>query len=517
MSALVTDQFRILNANNFINSIENGPSSYYVWMGLPNPEVNNGIGRTTQWDRPEISGGIIPNPIDNTNYITQYKDTILFGKRITSSNNVRRVIRRIDWIRGTKYDMYRHDYDVNNLSPISKKSRLYDSNYYIMNSEYKVYICLNNGSSGSNPTGNQSQEEPTTTGIVKTVEDNYLWKYLFTVSPNDIIKFDSTEYITLPNDWLDSTDPQITDVREEGRTNQIKTVYIENSGRGYNSGTVPILGDGSGAVAFIEANSSGEIINVSVTSGGSGYTYGIVDLGSLQPRNDNIQFPAKLIPIIPPSYGHGYDLYKELGADRVMIYARFDSSTRNFPIDTKFCQVGILKDPEKFTSDDIFYEDNFSSLYAINFDSVNSELPKIGEKITQVYNNGDVAIGYVASYDSKTKILKYFRDRSLYFGPTNDQTDYVGVSTFANSSINFSNSGGEVIGKESSFSGQISNFSGITTSINNEIINLGVVFNNGIANPQINNKSGEIIYIDNRPLVTRNIRQKEDVKIILEF
>lgn len=524
MSALVTDQFRILNANNFINSIENGSDSYYVWMGLPNPEVNNGIGRTTQWDRPQISGGVILNPIDNTNYLSHYKDTILFGKRITSSNNVRRVIRRVDWVRGTKYDMYRHDYDITNLSPISNQSRLYDSNYYVMNSEYKVYICIKNGSNGANPTGNQSQEEPTTTNLEPSVagtgEDNYLWKYLFTVSPNDIIKFDSTEYITLPNNWYDSTESQIADVRNNGDSrengNQIKTVYIEEAGKGYVPGTVPILGDGSGAIASIETNSSGEIIDVTVTYGGSGYTYGIVDLGSLQPSG-NIQFPAKLIPIIPPSYGHGYDLYKELGADRIMIYARFDSSTRNFPIDTKFCQVGILKNPEKFTSDNIFYEDNFSSLSAIKFDVVNEQLPKIGEKITQVQNNEKVAIGYVASYDSKTKVLKYFRDRSLYYGPTYDQTDYIGVTTFADSSTNFSRTGGAVIGKESSFSGQISNFSGITTSINNEIINLGVVFSNGIANPQINNKSGEILYIDNRPLVTRNVRQKEDVKIILEF
>ena len=31
--------------------------------------------------------------------------------------------------------------------------------------------------------------------------DGYIWKYLFTISPSDIIKFDSTDYITVPNDW----------------------------------------------------------------------------------------------------------------------------------------------------------------------------------------------------------------------------------------------------------------------------------------------------------------------------
>jgi len=46
---------------------------------------------------------------------------------------------------------------------------------------------------------------------------------------------------------------------------------------------------------------------------------------------------------------------------------------------------------------------------------------------------------------------------------------------------------------------------------------LGVTFSNGLANPEINKNTGDIIYIDNRSLVERDSRQKEDVKIILEF
>ena len=63
----------------------------------------------------------------------------------------------------------------------------------------------------------------------------------------------------------------------------------------------------------------------------------------------------------------------------------------------------------------------------------------------------------------------------------------------------------------------IKEFSGISTTVNDSQINLGVEFVNGLASPEINNKTGDLIYIDNRPEVTRDIRQKEDVKIILEF
>ena len=34
MSAIVTDQFRILNANNFVESVESDNNYYYVFIGL---------------------------------------------------------------------------------------------------------------------------------------------------------------------------------------------------------------------------------------------------------------------------------------------------------------------------------------------------------------------------------------------------------------------------------------------------------------------------------------------------
>jgi hypothetical protein len=524
MPALVTDQFRILNTNNFINSFEETSNSYYVVVGLPNPN-DPGFARNPQWDGPEVVGtGVVPNPVDNQEYLSQYRNVSLFGKKVNSSN-VRRVIRRIDWVRGTKYDMYRHDYSTSNLSPITGRSRLYDSNYYVINSDYRVYICLNNGSSGSNPTGNASQDEPSFIDLEPSKAgesgDGYVWKYLFTVPPGDIVKFDSTEFITLPNDWEFSNDPQVVSVRENGdstlNNNQIKEIYIEDSGKNYISGEVNILGDGTGAKAFVEVNTLGEITKVTVTSGGTGYTYAIVDLGTLQPSG-TIQFPAKLIPIIPPSIGHGYDLYRELGADKVLLYSRFDDSTKDFPIDTSFCQISIVKNPSKFISTETFIENEFTSLYSLKFSSTNSFSPQIGEKITQSVPTG-TAVGYVASYDSTTKIIKYFKERSLYFNQiTYDTTDYVRVSTNGNPAVEFSSGGGSVTGTTSGFSGSIdTGFSGISTTISGQIINLATQFVNGLANPEINKKTGDVLYIDNRPLVTRNLRQKEDIKIILEF
>ena len=51
MAAIVTDQFRILNANNFVETVENSTNSYYVVVGLANPTSPIvGFGRSEEWD-----------------------------------------------------------------------------------------------------------------------------------------------------------------------------------------------------------------------------------------------------------------------------------------------------------------------------------------------------------------------------------------------------------------------------------------------------------------------------------
>jgi len=58
---------------------------------------------------------------------------------------------------------------------------------------------------------------------------------------------------------------------------------------------------------------------------------------------------------------------------------------------------------------------------------------------------------------------------------------------------------------------------GITTVINNRTYSLGQEFQNGVSNPEVKKYSGDIIYVDNRPSITRSQNQKEDIKVILQF
>ena len=534
MSAVVTDQFRIANTTNFIESVLNDNNSYYVFLGLPNPTVA-GFGRT------DVSDDWPLAPVDNLEYQTHYRDSMMFGKKINAAN-IRRVVKKFPWVLNNRYDMYRHDYSATNLAPNSKTTNLYRSNYYVITSDLQVYICIDNGSSGS-PTsstakGNRSLIEPTFTDVEPiTLSDGYTWKYLFTIAASDVIKFDSIEYIVLPNDWSTTTNSQIKSVRESGNSqinkNQIKKVYIENPGPGegyISSGETPhilnILGDGTGAKVSVTVSETGIISSVKVVSGGSGYTYGIVDLGPIQTSDENSSDLGKLIPIIPPSKGHGFDIYKELGADKVLIYARFDDSTKDFPVDTSFGQVGIIKNPEKSTSTDIYKANEFSSLPSFKISESLSENINdyTGVKITQTVTGG-TARGYIASYDTDTKIVKYFQDRSLFFasatdlpGGGYDHLDTIDVSTRANV-LKFEGNGNVEIKAPGNIHTRSidSSLNGTTVTANNKIINLGVEYTNGVSESEINKKTGDVIYITNRSVVQRDLRQKEDIKIVLEF
>ena len=140
----------------------------------------------------------------------------------------------------------------------------------------------------------------------------------------------------------------------------------------------------------------------------------------------------------------------------------------------------------------------------------------MGVGITQIVEGGTVR-GYIASYDSDTQVVKYFQDRSLFFPNKYDHTDLINVST-QSKVLKFGGSGEITVSSDPLQLKSIdTTLTGITTTSNEKIINLGVEYVSGVAEPEINKKTGDIIYITNRSTVQRDVRQKEDIKIVLEF
>ena len=168
MSAIITDQIRILNAKNFVAGVSTNTNSYYAFVGLPNP-----TGIRTDWDSAP------PAPVDSFSDSNDYWDSMIAVKKITPAD-VKQIVKKNQWASGTTYDYYRQDYSITNAPPNSGGTTLYTANFYVVNSDYRVYICLQNGSTPETPDGKPSLDEPTFTDleprVAGTSGDGYIWK-----------------------------------------------------------------------------------------------------------------------------------------------------------------------------------------------------------------------------------------------------------------------------------------------------------------------------------------------------
>jgi hypothetical protein len=518
MAAIITDQIRILNARNFLSGITTTGSSYYSFIGLPNATDISSV-----WDNDP------PAPVDNFDNENQIWDTMIGLKKITSSDT-RLVVPKIEWRSGNTFDMYRHDYSTSNAAKVSGATNLYGASFYVMNSDYRVYVCLENGTTPETPNGAPSLDEPTFVDLEPRAAgasgDGYIWKYLYTIAPGDIVKFDSTNYIPVPGDWGDSTTNAA--VRDNAVDGSIKTVVIKN--RGVALGTanavytnVPIKGSGTGAECTITMNADSQVESVVVSSQGSGYTWGNVDLvaggvpvGTTRPVLD---------VVISPQGGHGADIYRELGAKNVLMYSRFENDIQNpdFITGNQIARVGIVQAPNTFGTNTPLSLDKASAVTALRLTGIgySSATYDADSFVTQTVGTGITAVARVVSYDQSTGVLKVWQDQSqsgfntVGAAITNpqygfDQADFTASPTGDGSLTITGGSVAEGLSIDSTFTG-------VSTVINNRTYYLGQSFTNGIANPEVAKYSGNIIYVDNRPSVTRSTNQKEDIKVILQF
>ena len=380
----------------------------------------------------------------------------------------------------------------------------------------------------NNPDGKPSLDEPTFTDLepkaAGTSGDGYIWKYLYTIKPSELIKFDSTEFMPVPSDWATGSDNSA--VRDNAVDGGIKVVVIQNRGVGLGTANrtytrVPIKGDGSGAECTVVVNADQQIGSVDITNQGSNYTFGTVDIvaGGL-PRPDS--YP-QLDVIIPPTGGHGADIYKELGATNALVYSRIENDSENpdFITGNQIARIGILENPKAFGSSSILTLDKASAAYAMRLTGTgySSATFTPDSIITQTTGTGVTAIGKVISYDQITGVLKYWQDRTMAGFTT------VGAATttpiYGFNADRFTadvSDGGSVNITGGSISlGINTSFDGLSTSINNKTYYLGQTFTSGLSNPEVKKYSGNMLYIDHRPAITRSSNQKEDIKVILQF
>ena len=166
MPNLVTNKFKIHNAEQFIESLsETSATNLYLF-----------IGKVNAWSD-ENDPPAPTDSIANTSF--DYWRSMISAKKITSAD-VSHIIPRINWESNTSYTA--HSQSNNEQSA---------NNFYVVTDQLNVYKCLQNnvanGTSTIKPTG-------TGTGLIE-LGDGYKWKYMYTISPQDTLKFTTSEYI----------------------------------------------------------------------------------------------------------------------------------------------------------------------------------------------------------------------------------------------------------------------------------------------------------------------------------
>ena len=173
MTAIITEKFRQHNAGQFYESFtEASATTYYLF-----------IGKSTSFTTGTTGGSDTspPTPADGPGEEFYVWDDMIAGKKITSSF-VSYAIPRRNWTNGTTYDQYHHNVSSSNTTT-SGATNLYDSTFYFMTSDFRVYKVLdNNGGtaySGSAPTSESTS--PFELG-------GYVLQYIYSPTSSEIDK-----------------------------------------------------------------------------------------------------------------------------------------------------------------------------------------------------------------------------------------------------------------------------------------------------------------------------------------
>ena len=484
MATVNTNDLRIKNAKNLIGSFNTGTNANsYVFVGRVQPWADDNL----------------PTPPQNNNreFYRTYDDMFALS-RITTTDSYH-MIPKVKWVSGVAYDTYQYNYTSVNRS-FSGASNLYDSKFFVLNSQNSVYVCLDNNSNTT------STVEPLADGDDPFyTSDGYQWLRLYNIL-DDILRTRSTNnlmpiavtngntktegaiYTTL----IDNGGSLFT-VNPAGANNQISSYYAH------------VEGDGTGAVAKVSITNS-VVSKIEMARNGSGYTFGTLeftsgnvyqsladlDLGvnGLNPEGDG---NLRTTVIISPPGGWGSDIIRQLGGTKVGVF-----SSLNYPLfvdyyPCPFRQVGILQD---FTYEGV-NPSSLNACYAVRLLGLSSgESFMIGETITQdVTVNGvtKVAKGTVIAWNSSFGVLRYVQN--------SDNVDTDG-QLYRFSGTN------NVVGGTSTLVGTPYSFDGAMTDM---------TFVDGYANPNLTKYTGYMTYLSNISPIARDPQQSERVSLIIAF
>lgn len=456
MTAIITNSFRRNSCQRFLDNVTTD-GDYFI-----------GLGRTDEW--PDEDNVPLPNGsiIESQNV----KNNLLTLSRVEGSAAL---LPKNEWKSGRKYKVYDptdpllFDYDsVNNLYPS-----------FVIHDD-KIYICL------ANNQNDLSSEEPTRAnyGLEVGSGDGYIWTFVQNISSGDT--FYTEQFVELDEDLADDT---LTNPATGGL---IYNFVINNLGvtldgtedvilSGVDSNGVQIASidlrtdsrfdviNQSGTIAAITYN---DIVNNKLI----GYARASVEVftsGGTLLTNIDIK------PMVAPLSGFGFSPKSDLPSFYAGCYTDFQGSEGGDALtDVSFRQISLIKNPTRF--DDGEDPATTDTLDAVNYIQLNvsTSAQSAGTIIEQTATG---ARGIIDKVDTVNNRIYYHQNTNSdnNFIPFADDSD---IEILATSPVTVS--------------------SATITSVSTSEYVRG---------------SGEVIFIDNRAKITRNVDQTEDIKLVIQF
>lgn len=447
MAAIITSNFRLDNAKSFLADV--GTRSLYLFVGRSERWVNGttGLGDDTA----------IPTPKDRVYDTTDAWQKMTAMKKISLSDTTP-TIPRYTWISGQAYS----EYDDQDEALTTKR-------FYVITDEFNVYKCIKAGAGPSivKPTGQALSLDPrpaTQGGDEET--DGYLWKFMYTLTGNDVTRFLTSTFLPVRSLSVDDGTVQ-WNVQQAAVKGAIYRIKVTNGGAGYTSTpTVTIDGNGAGAAATAVV-SGGVVTSIYVTSIGANYNYAKVTI-----TGGGATTAATARAVTAPGLGHGADAVTELNGVYAMLNVRLSGAdgTGDFSVDNDYRQIGLVVDPYDYNTTTIATSTTRYATRTITYTGLSGGVFAPDDIITQ---SSSGASAVVDSIDTGSGVIRFHQ---------NESTGYKAFST----------------------GGTISN-----GTVSATISTLG--------NPEVQPFSGKILYLENRAPVSRAADQTEDIKLVVEF
>lgn len=568
MPAIVTNKVRLSTAKQFVESFdETSPTSYYLFIGKSTP-WNDDLTPTTPIDSPDVQYYV--------------HEDIIFMKKL-QANNISHAIRRYNWTSGVYYREYSHDIDL--FATVNRTSagalNVGDvTPFYVVtttNDEYRIYKCVNNNNNAASTVDPATLDTGTgegggvgDNGLIYSTTDGYIWKFMYSVSDVDMLKFVTSDWIPVKTTKYNDSSRQWT-VQNNARDGAIEVIDITTPGTGYSS--APTL-----TIAYPHKGGTQAVTQTLTISGGNVQTpIKLTTVGTGYYKQPTVTVSAGNLvvkAVLSPKGGHGFDAVSELGGVAVMIYVELSGSESDTLITVNdYRRIGIMVDPIELNS-----IGTSAGVVASSFPSINSTtgylsgyssstnpttannnvkiatVPTgtiLGKEIVLISGPGRGERRKIIGYETTVNMLLVDRDWTIspdQRPTTSTKYGLVSSSTTQNNLYKLtltanSTPGALTIDSTITSSGKtakvvqyvpaagavpayvlvsevVGNSTGqifVATDTINDGTNTATIASSGVEKLGSESYYGDVIYLENRRPINRASDQTEEIRIVLEF